>query len=201
MSQDTPPKPKKKPHPNFTRRPTKLNEKQLIFCDRYLVHFNATKAAIEAGYSKKTSWAYAHQLLKSPLVQKFLNDARKKSENKNAALRKRVMDELSTIAFSRLTDYGSWSESGMTPLRSDDIDQEKLAAVQEFSVNESPTAVNAKIKLYDKCKALEMLGRHLGMFNDKLKVELPKPTIVERFDGSGSVELGAVMTENDDGQD
>ena len=47
-----------------------LNDKQAMFCLEYIVGFNATQAAIRAGYSKKTAGAQGHDLLKKPEIQK-----------------------------------------------------------------------------------------------------------------------------------
>ena len=155
----------------------RLTDKQRLFCERYLIHFNGARAARESGYDH----CYAVELMKNPLIIKWFDEFRQTQTAENEAERQRVIAELRILAYSRLTDYSSWNQSGMTPHDSKDIDQDIIAAVQEFSVIESQNAVNAKIKLHDKSKALEMMGRHLGMWDDKLTVKIPEPTIVKRF--------------------
>ena len=49
-----------------------LNEKQLIFCEEYLKIFNATQAAINAGYSKKSAYSYGHDLLKDERIKQYI---------------------------------------------------------------------------------------------------------------------------------
>lgn len=56
-----------------------LNDKQLAFVREYLVDFNATQAAIRAGYSRKTAGSQGHDLLKKPEVQAALNEFRSKA--------------------------------------------------------------------------------------------------------------------------
>lgn len=53
----------------------KLTDKQRKFCIEYLKHWNATKAAIVAGYSKKTAYAIGNENLKKLEIQKFIKEA------------------------------------------------------------------------------------------------------------------------------
>ena len=57
-------------------------EQQKLFIDNYLKNRkkNQTKAAIEAGYSKKTAHVQANQLLKNPLVLEYLEKREKQLE-------------------------------------------------------------------------------------------------------------------------
>lgn len=54
-----------------------LNEKQLRFCEEYIVDFNATQAAIRAGYSDKSAYSQAHDLLKKHEVQERIAELKK----------------------------------------------------------------------------------------------------------------------------
>lgn len=49
-----------------------LNEKQKAFCREYIVDFNATQAAIRAGYSEKTARNQASALLAKLNIQQFV---------------------------------------------------------------------------------------------------------------------------------
>ncbi len=75
-----------------------------------------------------------------------------------------VVRELAAIGFANMNDICTWSEDGVTLLHSDDIPREARAAVAE--VRESGTARGGVlVKMHPKLRALEMLGRHLGMFS------------------------------------
>jgi phage terminase small subunit len=52
------------------------------------------------------------------------------------------------------------------------LTEDEAAIVAEVSEARSETGGSIKAKCYDKVKALELLGRHLGMFNDKLQVDM-----------------------------
>jgi phage terminase small subunit len=51
-----------------------LNEKQLRFCQEYIVDLNGSQAAIRAGYSADTSASIASELLTKPNILSYLND-------------------------------------------------------------------------------------------------------------------------------
>lgn len=74
-----------------------LNDKQTAFVREYLLDFNATQAAIRAGYSRKTAGQQAHKLLKIAEVQAALKDFREKAAEKTvtdtAWVRQRLREE------------------------------------------------------------------------------------------------------------
>jgi len=70
----------------------------------------------------------------------------------------RVMKELAAIAFARVPDY-LMIENGEVTLRTDlqPLDRAAVASVEKSSTG-------IKVKFYDKMKALELLGKHFGLF-------------------------------------
>ena len=54
-----------------------LTDKQKIFVYEYLIDFNATQAAIRAGYSKDTAYSIGNNLLKKVEIQNFLEKYQK----------------------------------------------------------------------------------------------------------------------------
>ena len=73
----------------------------------------------------------------------------------------KILDELAAIAFARAPDY-LVVEDGQVHLR-DGLKPRQRAAVA--SVEKSTTGI--KVKFYDKMKALELLGKCLGLFEGK----------------------------------
>jgi len=54
---------------------TKLTRKQELFIQGYLVSLNATKAAIDAGYSKKRASEIGYQLLQKTTIKEAIEKA------------------------------------------------------------------------------------------------------------------------------
>ncbi len=85
-------------------------------------------------------------------------------------LTERVLRELARIAFADPRELMVWSEDGLHVRPSGEISDEAAAMVAE--VRESRDGVT--LKLLDKARALELLGKHLGLFKDKAEgIEVP----------------------------
>lgn len=163
------------------RKALKLTPKQKRFAQEYLIDLNATQAVIRAGYSKKTANSASHRLLLNVGIQAEIQKGCNKREKRTEVTQDRVITELARIAFANITDVVSVrsaedAESGCTTLfvdvvPSDQWTPEQAAAIAEVSEsNQAGGFRTIKLKMNSKIKALEMLGRHLGIFNDKLEV-------------------------------
>ena len=157
----------------------KLTAKQIRFVDEYLVDFNATQAAIRAGYSEKTANTIGAQNLAKLSIQAEISRRQKDLQRRTEVTQERVVKELARIAFANMADYLHVE----TQTRTKDDGTETtyqivvLSETEDLSTDQRAALANVKqsvngveIKLHDKIKALELLGRHIGMFNDKLSL-------------------------------
>lgn len=145
----------------------KLSEKQKTFVDEYLKDLNATQAAIRAGYSQKTAYSVGHENLRKPEIQKTVEEAMKRRSERTEVTQDRVVDELRKIAFVDMGKIVQWNASGVTYKDSADFPEEAKAAIQSVEESTNAHGGTIKIKLYDKIRALELLGKHLAMFDGK----------------------------------
>lgn len=140
----------------------KLAPKQELFVQEYLVDLNATQAAIRAGYSQKTAEVLGYQLLQKPLVAAAITEAKAKRAERLEITADRVLQELAKIAF---TDHVQVVE------QDPETGQAKLKPLSEIpsGIISEISERNGKlvVKLWDKGQALNMLGKHLGLFDDK----------------------------------
>src|SRR5690606_8095004 len=110
-----------------------LNEKQQRFCLEYLIDYNATQAAIRAGYSPKTAGQQGFDLLKKLEIQEFIKMSSQKTFNKLEITRERVMQEIARLAFVDIRKL--YDEEGrLLNIRS--IDSDTAAAVCGLEVDE-----------------------------------------------------------------
>ena len=156
----------------------KLTAKQIRFVDEYLVDFNGTQAAIRAGYSEKTAAATAARLLRNVNIQNEISRRQKDLQKRTEVTQERVVMELARVAFADATDF---VQVETRIINRGDIEVPIELAVHketaELSADQRAAIASIKqgangvdIKLHDKIKALELLGRHIGMFNDKLSL-------------------------------
>lgn len=147
----------------------KLTPKQKRFVDEYLVDLNATQAAIRAGYSERTARITAAENLTKPNIQKEIERQMKDREKRTEIAQDKVLKELAHIAYDDIRNYLKfWTdEEGKIQVElksSDKIDTRNISEIQLDNGK-------LKFKLYPKDNALIQLGRHLGLFNDKLSFD------------------------------
>lgn len=150
----------------------KLTDKQRLFINEYLADpdMNATRAAGKAGYSMPNKAIGI--LFKNPLITKEIGKAIRDRMRRCEISADRVLQELVNIAFFNpkrmLDDKGAVHELKDLP---DEvavcIQSMKISYTEEPQEDGSYVQIkNLEIKFWDKMQALQMLGKHLGMFDD-----------------------------------
>jgi phage terminase small subunit len=150
----------------------KLTPKQQRFVQEYLIDLNATQAAIRAGYSKDTAKDIGCENLAKPNIQEAIQDAMEKRGKKTEITAERVLQELSKIAFSDLNKFVEVDENGKITVK--DSSQLDGTVLSEISESITQNGRTRKVKLHDKMKALELIGRHLAMFTDRQEIKIDK---------------------------
>src|SRR5919106_6740494 len=110
-----------------------LSPKQRQFVDEYLADFNATQAAIRAGYSKKNAYSQGQRLLKQVEIQEALAQRRQEIFDANELTPEKVIAELVKIAFASMDTYTSWGPLGVRLVPSDQLPAGAAAAVSEVT--------------------------------------------------------------------
>ncbi|MFP7275772.1 terminase small subunit [Bacillus paralicheniformis] len=157
---------------------SKLTPKQKRFVDEYLIDLNATQAYIRAGYKASTeaiAGVEGHKLLKNPKIEKAISEAMEKRSKRTNITADRVLNQLAKFAFADIRDLMTWDEETgrITLLPPDQIDgsiiTELTQTITEVPYGEELVAdkVTTKVKRGDPLKALELIGKHLGMFDPK----------------------------------
>lgn len=160
----------------------KLTEKQQRFVDEYLIDLNATQAAIRAGYSVRTAQEQGSQNLSKLMVQQAISERMAERSKRTGVNQDRIVLELAKIAFVNAADVINSDDATIK----EDATADDTAAIQSVKVKVIPTkegeGVEREIRLNDKLKALELLGKHLGMWNDKLDVNVNIPVVIDGED-------------------
>ena len=159
-----------------------MTEKQQRFVDEYLIDLNATQAAIRAGYSVKTAKDIGCQNLAKLNIQQAISEKMAERSKRTGVNQDRIVLELAKIAFVNAVDVIDSDDATIKAGATAD----DTAAIQSVKVKLIPgkkgEGVEREIRLNDKLKALELLGKHLGMWNDKLDVNLNIPVVISGED-------------------
>ncbi|MGN0692920.1 MAG: terminase small subunit [Oscillospiraceae bacterium] len=154
----------------------KLTPKQERFCEEYLIDLNATQAAIRAGYSKKTAYRIGANLVQKSSVMERISTLKAEQSKRTEVTADKVIAELAAIAFADRTELATVDKNGsvkFTPTDSlpDDV-KKVISGIKEGKFG-------TEVSSYDKVKALELLGRHLGIFEKHEENSIDEVRIVD----------------------
>lgn len=159
----------------------KLTEKQQRFVEEYLIDLNATQAAIRAGYSVKTADVQGSRMLGNVKVQQAISEAMAERSKRTGVNQDRVVQELARIAFIKITDVVNADGEIRSNASEDDLACIESIKCKRFDTD-TGSGEEREVKISPKLKALELLGKHLGMWNDKLNVNITQPIVISGED-------------------
>lgn len=152
-----------------THDPDKLTDMQAAFVAHYLVTLNATKSAILAGYSKDSAGEQGYQLLRNPSVSKALRKAMARRAKRLGLTAENVLREIARIAFSDIRAVAEFDTGGVKVRSSKDLHPDAAAAIhsvtESTSISRDGANTTIKVRMHDKLKALDLAGRHLGLWD------------------------------------
>ena len=152
-----------------------LTDKQKVFVEEYLVSWNATQAAIKAGYSPKTAYSIGPENLKKPEVQQFIQARLKEKHLTADEVLARLADQSRGTLEDFITPAGRGFRFDMKKAR----DAGKMHLLK--SITKGPRGT--RIELYDAQAALVQLGRCHALFTDKTDITSGGEKIVVTLKG------------------
>lgn len=151
------------------------------FVDEYLIDLNATQAAIRAGYSEQTAYAIGHELLKKPEIASEIDRRRSELALSTNITNERVLKELAVIAFSdvgEVLDFSGDSPRLKAPADITESARRSIASVKvkrymEGHGEDAKEVEVTEFRFWSKDAALDKIGKHLGMFPERVIVDDP----------------------------
>lgn len=163
------------------------NAKWEAFCHYYLNYGNATRAFVEAGYSRNYASQNAYRLTSNKDVSARISFLQQKRAERLSIRADRVLEEAAILAHSDIADY-EYQGDGKVDVR-DKIDPKLRRAIgrvkfkkrswYDKQLEQVVTEEEVEIGLWDKPKSIEQLGKHLGLFPTHVKVEDPDKVLAE----------------------
>jgi len=144
---------------------SKLTGKQLIFCKEYLIDYNATRSAIQAGYSEKTADSQGSRMLKNVKVKAYLDEMTAERADRLEITADRILEEIKHIAFFDIRNIFD----GNSLKQVSDLDDKTARALNSVKsriekMDGENFAEVVEVKSNDKLKALDMLSKHIGLY-------------------------------------
>lgn len=152
-----------------------MTDAQKRFCDEYLIDLNATRAykvAYPNCKKDETASAAGSRLLGNVKVQEYISEKQKEIEKRTEVTQDMIIKELAKIAFLDIRNL--YTENGQLKNVADMDDNtagaisslETLEEYDGYGDDREKIGDTQKVKLLDKTRALELLGKHLGMFKE-----------------------------------
>lgn len=147
-----------------------MTNKQKHFCEEYMIDLNGAAAAIRSGYSTKSARQIGNENLTKPDIRARIDRALAEQSKRTGVSADRVVRELARVAFANSQDVINFDSATIKS----DATRDDTAAISSVKVKTIPMpdgdGVEREIKMADKLKALELLGRRLGLFTDNVNV-------------------------------
>lgn len=162
----------------------KLTAKQKRFVEEYLIDLNATQAYIRAGYKNYDSAGVeANKTLNNPKIRQAVDEAMAERSRRTGINQDRILQEIAKLALVNMNDVVDLQTARIKP----EATKEDLACIQSIKIKPTEFGEEREIKFYDKKGSLELAGRHLGMFKDKvdLDVDMELNISIDYGDDSG----------------
>lgn len=151
----------------------KLTAKEEVYCQKYIKYLNKTKAALMAGYSKRSAKEIGYETFTKPHIQARISIIRQEIKEELGIDEHSVIAELAALSYWNIKDFVS---AGNIIKDLSKMQKAKLRPVIGIKVKETFTTmgrgekattikeVTTELKMSDKKGSLVDLGRHLGIF-------------------------------------
>lgn len=128
-----------------------VTEKQKRFCDLYIKLGNATEAAAQAGYSRKTAKVIGQENLTKPYLREYIEGRLAELESSRVADAKEVLQYLTAVMRG-------------------EKDEEVVVTEGVGEGRSEARTMKKKIGGRDQVKAAELLAKRYGLLTDNVKV-------------------------------
>ena len=132
----------------------------------FLCGLTATAAYLGAGYRATggAARANASRLLTNTHIARFLEQRREKQLRDLGIIQEKVLKELAALAFSNIADFVTYNSRGMYLKDMSLLRPEQIGALDALKLDNNDCGRVICIKLRGKLRALDLLGRHLGLW-------------------------------------
>lgn len=175
----------------------KWTDKERLFAHEYLIDQSMTKAAIRAGYSEKSAVKIAHQLYHKPHINGWIEEQLAKRCSKLNITAERILQELALIGFANIAGAFNKDNSLKAIVDMPEDIQRVISGIDTDELFEGRgeerelIGHTKKLRTWDKLKALELMGKNLKMWIDRVETDdSPRNTVIIR-DLTGKKKKGA----------
>lgn len=150
---------------------TKLTNLEISFTEQYVLLMDGKKAVLAAGFPAKGAADRAEELLAKANVRFRINHLLEEKRRRYAVTEQRIIQELAQMAFFDPLEVYELDGS-VKPLNQ--ITPEARRCIKDISFRAIGKGRNAEVytqySVHDKMRGLELLGKYLALFTDKVDI-------------------------------
>jgi phage terminase small subunit len=154
------------------KKPKEITPEKMLFVTEYLKDCSPMKAMmrVRPGITKGGASSMARLYLSQECVQRELTKIIHKAEESAEVTVAEIIKELHMIAKTDIND-AFYPDHTMKPLHEMPVALRRAISSAKFKgPTKEDISYTVEIKLWEKTKALELLGKHLAMWMDKLQL-------------------------------
>ena len=183
---------------------TGLTEKQLLFCKHYIKHFNATKAAIEAGYSERSARTEASRLLTNENIQPTISKLMKKRMDRVDVDADYVLKELIACWEADPADIIDLEKGCLKPITEWPTAWRRMISgmkIKQLTEGFGEDAIEVgkliEIANIDKTKYLKLIGDHINVraFDKRVEVTGKDGEAIQFTETERASKLAGILTQ------
>lgn len=149
---------------------------EALFVNEYVIHLDLCKAAMACGVAAISAAKYGRAMMLKTHVQAAIKDALQRKAEARTITQEKVAAEIQRIAMATVGEFMEADGDDAVKVNIMSIMRPEAAAVSEVTTTtthdrDGNAHTRTRVKLHDKLKALELLGRHLAMFTDRVEVD------------------------------
>ena len=170
-----------------------MTKRQKRFCEEYLRDLNATQAAIRAGYSTASASDIGSENMQKLEIKAEIDKQMAERSKRTGITQDRVLEELAKIAFCNPADLINLKDATIL-IETDRMDTAAIASVKvkKIPTRDGDPIMEREIRMADKIKALELCGKHVGLFKDDADTLAPVQVVINYDYGENSDDKPAV---------
>ena len=148
--------------------PALVNTRHELFCQNLTKGMSDVAAYEAAGYARDLG--NACHLAQKPHIRARVQELMERAGRRAEITATRVLQEMAKLAFYNPADYIKIDEDGSAIVDLSKLDRDQAAAITEvISERGEDGKVKTRIKLADKKAALVELGRHFGLWIERVE--------------------------------
>ena len=129
-----------------------MTNKQIRFCEEYLIDMNATQAAIRAGFSVKTAGSIGKEYLQKPHIKAYIAERMQSKNDELIAKQDEVLRYLTAVMRGK--------------------SQSEIVVVEGTGMGYSEARCMKKAPdEKERLKAAELLGKRYGLYTEKVNLD------------------------------